>query len=161
VIPLSLETIQTRVIRRPRCRKIAGRHDAKARDRGAAFIGLHRPSVCPAVKGCLVDAGVELDVAPEIEAVRHVVDVTQDLGLRAVALGPTPFLLQFVREGIRVLHAFDIAATSGVAVPVPGAANPAAGLECMHFEAEFTQTMDRVEAAHPSADDDRIKPRRF
>jgi len=78
-----------------------------------------------------------------------------------VALGPTPFLLQFVREGIRVLYAFDITATPWVAVPVPGAANPAAGLESMHFEAEFTQTMDRVEAADPGADDDRIKPRRF
>jgi hypothetical protein len=31
----------------------------------------------------------------------------------------------------------------------------------MHFEAEFTQTMDRVEAADPSTDDDRIKARRF
>jgi hypothetical protein len=31
----------------------------------------------------------------------------------------------------------------------------------MYFEAEFTQTMDRVEAADPSADDDRIEPGGF
>src|ERR1700724_4641933 len=85
------------------------------------------------------------------------VDVTQDLGLRAVALGPMPFLLQLVRKGIRVLHAFDVAATPWVAVPIPGAANPTAGLEGTHFEAEFTQAMDRVETADSGADDDRIK----
>jgi hypothetical protein len=85
------------------------------------------------------------------------VDVTQDLRLRAVALGPMPFLLQLVREGIRVFHAFDVAATPRVAVPVPGAANPATGLEATHSEAEFTQAIDRVETAHAGADDDRIK----
>src|SRR6202011_439569 len=90
-------------------------------------------------------------------AVRHVVDVTQDLRLRAVALGPMPFLLQLGREGIRVFHAFDVAAAPRVAVPVPGAANPATGLEATHFEAEFTQAIDRVETANSGADDDRIK----
>jgi len=85
------------------------------------------------------------------------VDVTQDLRLRAVALGPLPFLLQVVREGIRVLHAFDIAATPRVAVPVPGAANSATGLEATHSKAEFTQPINGVETAHSGADDDRIK----
>src|SRR6516225_8181354 len=85
------------------------------------------------------------------------VEVTQDLRLRAIALGPMPLLLQFVREGIRVFHAFDIAATPRVAVPVPGAADPATGLKGTHFEAEFTQAMDRVETADPGADDDRVK----
>jgi hypothetical protein len=89
------------------------------------------------------------------------VDVTQDLRLCAIALGPLPLLLQFVRKGIRVLRAFDIAATARVAVPVPGAANPATGLEGTHFEAKFTEAMDRVEAANPGADDDRIKSCRF
>ena len=50
-----------------------------------------------------------------------------------------------------------IAATSGVSVPVPGAANTASGLIGTHFETEFTQAMDRVEAADPGADDDRVK----
>ena len=89
------------------------------------------------------------------------VDVTQDLRLRAVALGPMPFLLQLVGERIRVLHALDIAAAPRVAVPVPGAADPVAGLEGTHFEAEFTQAMDGVETAGSCADDDRIKSRGF
>src|SRR5215469_7399046 len=161
VIPLPLETLQTRVARRPRCRKIACRHNTEARGRGAAFVSLYGPCVCPAVEGCLFDPGVKLDVAPEVEAVSHMVEITQDLRLRAIALGPMPLLLQFGREGIRVLHAFDIAATPRVAVPIPGAANPATGLKRTDFEAEFTQAMDRIETADPGADDDRVKLRWF
>src|SRR6266404_4160758 len=157
MIPLSLEALQTGEARRPRCRKIASRHDAEARGRDATFLSLYRPCVCLAVEDRLFGPGVELDIAPEVEAVSHMVDVTQDLRLRAVALGPMPFLLQLVREGIRVFHAFDVAATPRVAVPVPGAANPTAGLEATHLEAEFAQAIDRVETADPGADDDRVK----
>src|SRR3984893_17690016 len=157
MIPLSLEALQTREARRPRCREIACRHNAEARRRGITIVSPDGPCICLAVEDRLFDPGVELDVAPKVEAVSHVVDVTQDLRLRAVALGPTPFLLQLVREGIRVFHAFDVAATPRVAVPVPGAATPATGLEATHFEAEFAQAIDRVETADSGADDDRIK----
>jgi len=90
VIPFSLKTLQTKEARRPRCREIAHRHDAKARGRGVAFVSRYRPGVCLAVEHRFFDPSVELDVAPEVEAVSHMVDVTQDLGLRAVALGPMP-----------------------------------------------------------------------
>src|ERR1700680_3366852 len=118
MIPLSLEALQTGEARRPRCRKIASRNDEEARGRAATFFSLSRPCVCLAVEDRLFNPGVELDIAPEVEAVSHMVDVTQDLRLRAVALGPMPFLLQFVREGIRVFHAFDVAATPRVTVSV-------------------------------------------
>src|SRR5713101_8671590 len=157
MIPLSLEALQTRVVRRPRRRKIARRHDAKARSRGITFIGLHRPRARLTIEVRLLDPSVELDVAPEVKAVGHMVDVTQDLGLRAVALGPMPFLLQVLRKGIRILHAFDVAATPGIAVPVPSPANAGAGLEGAHFEAEFAQSINRVETAHSSANDNRIE----
>ena len=85
------------------------------------------------------------------------VDVSQDLRLRAVALRPMPFLLQFIGKGIRILHAFDVAATPWIAVPVPGTANAGGGLEGAHFEAEFTQSINRVETAHSSADNNRIE----
>src|ERR1700747_666957 len=141
MIPFPLETLQARVIRRPRCREVARRHDAEARSRGAAFVCLYRPCVCLAVKDRLLDPSVELDITPEVEAVSHMVDVTQDLRLRAIALGPMPFLLQLVREGIRIFHAFNIAAAPRVAIPIPGAANAATGLEATHCEAEFTQAI--------------------
>src|SRR5438105_2461885 len=157
MIPFSLETLQARQARPPRCGEIAGRHDTEASSRSVIFVSPDRPCVCRAIEDRLFDPGVELDVAPEVEAVSHVIDVTQDLRLRAVTLGPMPFPLQLVREGIRVFHAFDVAAAPGITVPVPGAANPAAGLESAHCEAEFPQAIDRVETADSSADYYRIK----
>jgi hypothetical protein len=68
-----------------------------------------------------------------------------------------PFLLQLVREGIRIFQAFDVAAAPRIAVPIPGAADPIAGLEGAQFETELAQAMDRVEPAHAGAHDDRIK----
>ena len=96
MIPLPLEPLQTRVVRRPRRRKIARRHDAKARGRGMTFIGLHRPGIRLTVEESFLNPSVELDVTPEVKAVGHMVDITQDLGLGAVTLRPMPFLLQFV-----------------------------------------------------------------
>src|SRR3981081_1604912 len=157
MIPLPLEPLQTRVVRRSRCRKIARRHDAKARARGITFIGLHRPGARLTIKGRLLDPSVKLDVAPEVKAVGHMVDVTQDFRLRAVALGPLPFLLQLVGKGIRILHAFDVAATPRIAVPVPSTANIGAGLEGAHSEAEFTQSINCVETADASANHNRIE----
>src|SRR5215472_3527287 len=113
------------------------------------------------IEDCYFDPGVELDVAPEIEPVGHMVDVTQDLGLRAVALGPMPILLQLVREGIRVLHALDIAATPRVTVPVPSAANPTTRFKGTHLEAKLTQTINCVETPDSGAEHDRIKIRGF
>src|SRR5207302_11070171 len=153
MVPLPGEPLQARVVRPPWRRKITRRHDAEACGRGVTFVSRHRPCVGLAVEDRRLDPGVELDVAPEVEAVGHMVDVTQDLGLGAVALGPMPFLLQLVGKGIRILHAFDVAATPWIAVPVPGAADPAAGLEGAHAEAEFTQSINRIETADTSADD--------
>src|SRR5713101_2014973 len=151
MVPVPLEPLQTGVVRRPRRRKITRRHDAKARNRGITFIGLHRPGARLTIEVRLLDPSVELDVPPEVEAVGHMVDVTQDLRLRAVAFRPMPFLLQLVGEGIRILHAFDVAATPWIAVPVPGTANAGAGFEGVHSDAEFTQPINRVETADSSA----------
>ena len=93
----------------------------------------------------------------QIEAVGDVIDVAQDLRLRAVALGPLPFLLQLVGERVRVLQAFDVAAAARIAVPEPGAADAAAGLEGAHLQAELAQAVDGVEAADARADDDGVE----
>ena len=76
-----------------------------------------------------LDAGVELDVRPQVEAVGDMVGVFQNLRLRRVALAPVPFLLQFFGERIGILHALDVAARAGIAVPVPGAADARALLD--------------------------------
>ena len=75
------------------------------------------------------------DVAAQVEAVGHVVGVAQELGLGGVALAPLPLLLQRLVELVGVLHALHVAARTGIAVPVPGAADAAAGLEHARGEA--------------------------
>src|SRR5882762_10025305 len=100
MIPLALEALQAGIVRGPRRRKIASCHNAEWRGRSTAFIGFYRPYICLAIEGRLFDPGVELDVASEVEPISDMVDVAQDLGLRAVTLGPAPFLLQFVGKRI-------------------------------------------------------------
>ena len=85
------------------------------------------------------------------------IDVAQDLRLRAVALRPLPVLLQIVGERERVLQAVDVAAAAGIAVPVPGAADIIAGLEGADLQAELAQAVDGVEAADAGADDDDVE----
>jgi hypothetical protein len=67
---------------------------------------------------------VGLDLSTQVVAIGDVIGVAEDLRLAGVALGPVPFLLQLVVEGVGVLHALDVAAGAGIAVPVPGAATP-------------------------------------
>ena len=65
---------------------------------------------------------VQVSLAPS-KVVGHMVDVAQDLGLRAVALRPMPFLLRLVGEEIRVFQAFRRRNGTRIAVPIPGAAD--------------------------------------
>ena len=61
------------------------------------------------------------------------------------------------RERVGVLHALDVAARAGVAVPVPGAADAAARLEHPRREPEPPQPVQHVQAGEAGADDDRVE----
>ena len=100
---------------------------------------------------------VELDVAAQVEPVGHVIGVAQQLRLGGVALAPVPLLLQRVRELERVLHALHVAARAGIAVPVPGAADAAAGLEHARLQPHAAQPMQHVEPGEAGADDHRVE----
>jgi hypothetical protein len=52
---------------------------------------------------------------------------------------PPPLLLEVLVEAIGVLQALDVAAGTGIAVPVPRAADAAAGLQHRHREAGLAQ----------------------
>ena len=99
---------------------------------------------------------VELDVRTQVEAVGDMVGVAQDFRLRRVALAPVPFLLQLVGEGIGILHALDVAACAGIAVPVPGAADAPALLVDAHRKALPAQPVQHVHAAKARADHDDV-----
>src|SRR5581483_8884537 len=81
--------------------------------------------------------------------------------LRRVLLRPAPFLQQVVREAVGIKQARHVAARARIAVPVPGAANPAAGLEALHCETRLAQAMHHVDAAEARADHDRVDALRY
>ena len=69
------------------------------------------------------------DVAAEVEPVDHVVEVALDLGLAGEVLLPLPLVEELLREEVAVGVALGVEAGARVAVPEPGAADAAAGLE--------------------------------
>src|SRR5262249_20450733 len=99
------------------------------------------------------DWGIEGDIAVEVEALRHVPGIAQELRLGRVALAPVPLLLQRRVELIGVLDALHVAARARIAVPVPGAANIAAGLENAYAKAAAGQAVQHVHAGKASPDD--------
>src|SRR5262249_901059 len=98
-----------------------------------------------------LDTGPEADVTTEPVLVRDVAQVAKDLGLCRVALRPLPLLLQLGIEAVGVVEALDVAARTGVAVPVPRAPDVAGALQRQGREAERAEPVGRVETGDPSA----------
>ena len=157
VIGRAREALQTREGRDLGARQAPGGHDAEAGRHVVAAVRLDVPPVRRLVEVRRGHARVELNVAAEIEAVGDVLDVPQDLGLGGIPLRPAPFLLELVAEGVRVVHALDVAAGAGIAVPIPGAADAAARFEDPRGQAEAAQAVEHVQAGEPSADDDGVE----
>ena len=114
---------------------------------------------CVSSKLAVGDAGVELNVLAQIETIGNVVGVAKDFRLRRVFFRPVPLLIEFFGERKGILHALDVAARAGIAVPVPGAADAAAGLIDPRVEAEPAQPMQHVHAGEAGADNDGIEGR--
>src|SRR5690606_15323336 len=104
---------------------------------------------------------MELHVTHQVEALRDMLDVRQNLMLRRVALRPVPFLLQVVVERVRVLEALDDTSRARILVPEPRTADAAASLESARLEAEAPHAMDGIEAGKAGADDRDIELDRF
>ena len=75
------------------------------------------------------DLRVEADVAAQVEPVDHVVEVALGLGLLGEVLLPLPLVEELPGEQVAVRVALGVEPGAGVAVPEPGAADAAAGLE--------------------------------
>ena len=156
MVPLALETAPARKIRHPRGRQIAARHHTELGGDDIALIGPKGPAAGRGIEQGGGHAGVELDIAPQVEPVGNMVDIAQDLRLGAVALRPGPLLLQIVVEGIGIFQALDVAARAGIAVPEPGAADARTSLEHPHGKPQPAKPMQRVEPAQATADDRHI-----
>src|SRR5262249_46054776 len=128
VVPGPLEVLQAPEVRHTRRRQISACHDAIACGQALTLVGLQPPEICRLVKGLRDDLGIELDVRPEVEFVCDEIEVAEDIGLNGISVRPAPFLLQFVREAVRIFQALDVASRAGIAIPEPGSSNTASGL---------------------------------
>ncbi len=120
-------------------------------------VGLDLPRVRRLVVGRGRDAAVELDVPAQVQLVGHEVAVAQGLRLGGEVLAPLPLAQDLLGEGVAVGPALGVEAGPGVPVPVPGAADVAAGLEDPGAEPELAQAMQLVHAGEPGADDDDVE----
>ena len=102
------------------------------------------------------DLRAEAHVAPQVEPVDDVVEVALGLRLFGEVLLPLPLVEQLLREQVRVRVALGVEPRAGVAVPVPGAADAAAGLEQLHREAGFARAVQLVDAGDAGADDQHV-----
>src|SRR5712691_8302115 len=153
---LALKAVDPLEIRHRGRGKRTERGDQEPRSRTAAVLGGDLPARLRLVIGRRRDAAVELDVCPQAELVRNEVEVAQGFGLRGEMLAPVPFLEEFLRERIAVAVALRIEAGPGVAIPVPGTADAAAGLEHPNREADLPEAVQLIHAGHPCTDDDGV-----
>ena len=117
----------------------AGRDHLAAVERDVPAIGLGIP-----VGGG--HAGVEADVGFQVKTFGDMVCIGQQFGLRRIALRPAPFLFKFFIKAEAVFQALDIDAGAGIAIPVPGAANAAAGLDHAGLQALLPAFQQHVHA---------------
>src|SRR3954447_13686081 len=103
------------------------------------------------------DAAVELNIATQVELVGDIIQIALGLGLRREVLFPIPFFEQFLRERVAVGPALGVETRAGIAVPVPGAADPAAGLEHPHPQPELAQFVELIETGNTGTDHDRVE----
>lgn len=156
VVDLPGEGIQTGERRSHRRRQRAGGHHAEPGGDALARLGGHRPAQLHFVEHGGIHAGVQGDVAAQIQPVGDPIDVGQNLGLGGVLLRPIPLPLQRVGERVAVVHALDVASGPGIAVEVPGAADVRPGLEHPDPQAVRSQFVQRVQAGEARADDHHI-----
>ena len=140
--------------------RISGKRAKGGDQEAAVMLSARIQRHCPALRGFIEmrahDAAIELDMAAQIEPVCHVLQIAQCFGLRGEMLAPAPFLQQLIGKGIAVGVAFRIKPRAGVAIPIPGAAQIAAGLEHLDAIAKLPQAIELVKARNAGADDDHI-----
>ena len=112
-----------------RHRQHAGGGDEEAGPSRRAVVGGDGPGAGGSSQTAAVTGGAEADVAPEVEPVDHVVEVALGLGLAGEVLLPLPLVEELLREEVAVGVALGVEPGAGVAVPEPGAADAAAGLD--------------------------------
>jgi hypothetical protein len=133
VEPLALEVVDALDAGHDRGRQHPHGGDQEAAAHGPTVAQLKAPGVGVLVPGAGLDSDVELDVGPQVEAVGHMVEVGQGLVAGGEVLAPVPLVEQLLGERVAVGVALGVEPAAGVAVVVPGAAQPGSGLEDDHI----------------------------
>ena len=105
----------------------------------------------------LGDLGVELDMRPHVAAVSDETHVAVGFLPARIALGPLPFLQQFLREGQAVVIAFAIGGGTGIAVPRPGAADVRCLVEDADRKARLAHVMDQRQPGEARTDGNHVE----
>ena len=157
-VDVTVEAIEPGDVGRDRGRQAPDRGHEIARRHRVVVVGADLPPVRRVVERGRGDAGGELDVAAQIEAIGDVVEVPLDLGLLRVTTRPLPLLRQLRRERVAVVVALGVAPRAGIAVPVPRAADTVAGLEDPDAQVQVvTELVERVETGEARADHDDVE----
>jgi hypothetical protein len=99
-----------------------------------------------------------LHVAFQIVALGDMLEIPQDLGLLGITFGPFPVLQKLLVPGEAINVGVGIATRSGVAVPVPGAANGLTFFINPHLQSQFVpQRLQHMHAGKTCADHNGIK----
>ena len=122
-----------------------------------SLVAFDGPAVRGFVVGCASHARIEFDVAAQLEAIGHVIEISQDLGLRCVPFRPFPLLIQLWRKRIRIVEAFHVAARAGIAIPIPGSADAAACFESRILRPVSREPIEHVESREAGTHDEHIE----
>lgn len=135
--PLPLERLESVEVGTEPLRQLTGAHHDESSLQPVASLRLDPPASVGLIERGRADAGPQADVLAQVEPTGDMVDVGEDLRLRCIPLRPGPLLVEFRREAIRVVDAFDVAASARVAVEVPDPADLRIRLEQHHAHAHL------------------------
>ena len=152
-VDFALEVADAVDLRRLGRGEAAARHDVVAAGDRRAIACRQMPALGILVPFRFGDRRAEPDVPSQVVAIGDEAEIAQDLGLGGVLLRPLPRRLQLGVERVAVVRRLDIASRTGIAVPVPGAADIVGGLQCHGREAGLAQAMKQIEAGETGTDD--------
>ncbi|MNL16156.1 hypothetical protein D3C87_1371840 [compost metagenome] len=96
----AFEVIDPRNVRQPDLGESSAGEDEELGAPGFSVTSGHGPPLLIFVVRSSLDAGIQLNLRAQLETVRHVLEVGENLFLRRIPLRPFPFLLEIFREGV-------------------------------------------------------------
>src|SRR6266404_8521494 len=145
------EIAQARQIRHIGLRAEAGAEHEIASPRDGAVVRPDGPPVARRFERRFLDPSVEANVATEVEFFINVAEIVTKLLPRWIELAELPFLPQVVAR-ILIDRAGRIDAGARKTIPVPDAAESAAGLEYLDGHAQPAQLVQEIQAGKSRAD---------